>query len=169
MVKGWLHTYLERVRDPIIADRSLDLMAAAFWFCLSAWGMSSAIVGLPTVYNSLGELYLMAWGAAIGILCAVAFYGAISTFFSNPIINLRIKRKKVEMITAGVAGGFIAVYPGLLLVSVIFGDWDRFSTFFASLAYLAVPTWRVRHLYLRIAKLREIRNTIATHPTQTIE
>lgn len=168
MIKGWVGEYLERVRDPIVADRSIDLMAAAFWFCISAWGLSAAITGLPTIYNSLGEFYLMIWGAAIGILCTIAFYGAISTFFSNPIINIRIKRKKVEMIVAGVAGGFIAVYPGLLLVSVIAGDWDRFSIFFASLAFLVVPTWRVRHLYHRIAKLREIRKA-TTETIKTLE
>lgn len=162
----WIRAYLARVRDPILADRSLDLMAAIFWMCLALWGVSSTIAGLPTVGMGLGQVYQTVWGAAIGILCTIAFSAAIGTFFSNPNIGFRIKRKRTEMIWGGMAGGFIAVYPALLVVAAINGDFTRFALFFAALTFLVIPTWRVRHLYHRIRALRNI--ALATGPVEVV-
>lgn len=163
----WVAAYLARVRDPIIADRSLDLMAAAFWGCLSIWGLSSALTGLVTVGSALGKWYEIIWGGSIGILCVVAFTCAISTFFTNPRIMLRIRRKKIEMLFGSLAGGFISVYPALMLLAVVEGDTSRFAPFWAALVYLVIPTWRVRHLYHRIAKLREIASDTGEMPKVT--
>lgn len=149
--------YLTRVREPILADRSLDLMAAAFWGLLSVWGIASSVTGLPTVGLLTNPIYEIVWGGCIGVLCLLAFYGAISTFFTNPDLLARIRRKGLEMRFAAIAGGFIAVYPALLAGAVIFqGRWDRFALIFGALTFIVVPTWRVRHLYQRIAKLRQI-------------
>jgi hypothetical protein len=148
--------YLERVRDPILADRSLDLMTAAFWLCIAGWGISSAIAGLPAIGQMAGKEYELFWGGILGIVCGVAFTACISTFYITPNIQHRITRKRVEMTSGSLAGGLIAVYPALVILAVIEGDSSRISAIFLALSFLIVPTWRVRHLYGRIRKLREV-------------
>jgi hypothetical protein len=157
----WVRAYLMRVRDPIIADRSLDLMCAAFWMFLSIWGLTSMFTGIETISGATNDWYRNAWGGAIGILCLTAFTSAIATFFNNPNIGHRINLKRTEMLAGSLAGGFISVYPALILLAVLGGDWARFAPFWATLVYLVIPTWRVRHLYHRIAKLRQIQEDIA--------
>lgn len=153
--------YLRRLRDPILADRSLDLMCAAFWLFLSVWGMTATITGIQTVNDSTGDWYEKVWGAAIGITCLTAFTCSVMTFlFNNPNITHRIQVKRTEMIAGSMAGGFIAVYPAVLAIAVFGGDWSRFAPLWASLVYLVIPTWRTRHLYHRIAKLRQIQEDL---------
>lgn len=148
--------YLARVRDPIIADRSLDLMAAAWWFMIGAWGLTSAITGLPTIGNAVGPMIETAWAFFTGVTCMFAFSGAMSTFFITPNIQDRIKRKRFEMNSAAVAGGFILAYPLLVFQAVVEGDLSRLSTFFLASAAMIIPTWRVRHLYHRIRRLKDV-------------
>lgn len=148
--------YLERVRDPILADRSLDLMAGMFWFCIAAWGVSTTIAGLPTIGRAAGPGGEILWGGYLGIVCTVAAVAAFSTFYITPNIEHRIVRKRIEMVAGSLAGGGIAVYPVLVLIDIAGGDTTRVSTFFIAVSYLVVPTWRVRHLYHRIRKLREV-------------
>lgn len=153
-----VHLYLARVRDPIIADRSLDLMTAAFWLLLSIWGIATTMTGITTVTDATGEWYEKVWGGTIALLCLTCFTTSVATFFNNPNITHRINLKRIEMVSCSVVAGFIAVYPALLFIAVLGGDWGRFAPFWATLVYLVVPVWRTRHLYYRIAKLRQIRD-----------
>lgn len=153
----WVKAYLARLRDPILADRSLDLMSAAFWFFLSVWGIASCLTGLGTITESIGDAGRIIWGGCVGVLCSGAFAASMSTFLTQPNLLARIRRKKIEMLFGSLAGGFISVYPAFLAAAWIFqGDFTRFAPMWAALVYLVIPTWRVRHLYHRISSLRQI-------------
>lgn len=145
-----------RLRDPVIADRSIDIMAAATWLCISGWGLSSALVGLPTVAMSTNSTYETIWGGIIGVLALVASGAAASTFLNSPSVVTRIRKKVVELVSVAVLTGFVAVYPALVMSLVIQGDLVRLSTFFLGASMVILPSWRARHLYLRIRKLREV-------------
>lgn len=152
----------KRLDEPIIADRSVDLMAAAFWFCIAGWGISSTIAGIPTISAATTPLYELLWGATIGVTASVAFAAAASMFLNSTSVQARIKKKTTEFTAVCILAGFMSVYPILLFTAALGGDTNRIALTFVGLSFLAVPTWRARHLYRRIAKLREV---VATTPT----
>lgn len=146
----------KRFREPVIADRTVDVMSAFVWFCLAGWGVTSVIFGLGTILDATSQLYLDLWGGAIGILAIIAFVAAVSTFFPSRRVQTRINRKVVELVSVSIMAGFISLYPIFMLQASVGGDLGRWAPFWASLTYLAIPTWRVRHLFIRIKKLREV-------------
>jgi hypothetical protein len=149
-------------RDPVLADRTVDLMAAAAWLCFAGWGISSAFAGLATVEQATSPQYLAFWGIIIGTLASVAFTATVMTFFPSRSVRQRIQRKSVELAAVSLLAGFISLYPIFLLIAAIGGDHMRIAPFFLGVQFLILPTWRVRHLFIRIRKLREITSTGST-------
>jgi hypothetical protein len=145
-----------RLRDPVIADRTVDLMAAAYWLCYAGWGIASTIAGLNTVTNASSLAYTDFWGGSIGVLGLVAFVATVGTFVNSRDIEMRIRKKVAELVCVCILGGFVSLYPLLLLIAAIGGDATRIAPFFAAVSYVIFPMWRVRHLFFRISKLREV-------------
>lgn len=146
----------EKLDDPIMADRSMDLMAAGVWTSLACWGFASIIVGLPTIAIATPPFYELVWGSVITTSASIAAIAAYSTFWFTDDILLRIKRKRVEFASVLILEGFAMVYPALLGISALSGDTGRVAAFFAALIYIIVPAWRLRHLSRRMKKLREV-------------
>lgn len=144
-----------KYRDPVIADRTVDLMAIAYWFCFSGWGVASTIAGIPTITNATTPLYELVWGGTVGLLSFIACAAAASTFVNSRTTMARIRKKQTEIWAVSMLAGCIAVYPILIGVAALGGDADRIATFFVSVSFLIFPTWRVRHLYYRIRELRK--------------
>jgi hypothetical protein len=151
---AWLQPWFRKLSDPVIADRSVDLMAVVFWACYAGWGTVSTISGIPTIADTTTPLYELVWGGSIGILALVAFLAAYRTFFATTDVRHRIRRKVIELVSVSVLAGFISVYPMFLIGAVLSGDIGRAAAVFVAVSYLIFPTWRVRHLYKRIRQLR---------------
>jgi hypothetical protein len=154
-VKALILRFRLKVADPVITDRSVDLMAIWFWFCYAGWGITSAIVGLPTIAKASTPIYELIWGASIGLTATVALVAAVLTFATASTVKVRIRKKVVEQTAVSVLGGFVAVYPIFIILLAIGGDSGRVATVFTATVFLIFPTWRVRHLGQRIRKLRE--------------
>lgn len=151
-----MRTLLAKFREPVVADRSIDLMAAGFWLCFAGWGVASTIAGLPTISISTTSTYELFWGASIASLSLIALMATSSTFCNSKNVATRIRKKLIELVSVSMLAGFVAVYPILLFTMVWHGDLDRVASVFSASSFLIFPTWRVRHLYFRIRKLREI-------------
>lgn len=154
-----MKNFLSRIKDPVLTDRSVDLMAALYWLCFAGWGISSTIYGLSTVSRGVTEMYQLIWGAAIGALAITASIAAFSMFFNSHTVQTRIRKKVTELVTVCLLSGLVAVYPILLATAALGGDLTRVAPLFAAASYLIFPTWRVRHLAFRIRKLRQVTTT----------
>jgi hypothetical protein len=157
-VRAWLR----KISDPVIADRSLDLMAVVYWACYAGWGMSATIAGIPTIADTATRLYELIWGGSIGILSFVAFLAAARTFLTTVEVHARIRNKVTELAATSMLAGFISVYPLFLIGAALSGDGSRIAASFLAVSYLIFPTWRVRHLYKRIRALRTIPSPTGT-------
>ena len=143
-------------KEPVIADRTLDALAIFTWMCLAGWGIASTLTGIPSITNASTPLYEVLWGGSVGICALVAAAAAASTFITSPNVSVRVRKKRIESWSVSILAGFIAVYPITVGSAALAGDTDRIATFFVALSFLGFPTWRVRHLYYRIRKLRDI-------------
>lgn len=141
------------LNEPVLADRSLDVMAGALWAIYGLWGMSSTISKIPTLDRAASPLYQLIWGGLIGLVALVAAIAAFSTLVPGSTL-VRIRKKQAEMWAVSILGGFIGVYPVLIFLEALTGDPARQSIAILSLSYLVVPTWRVYHLVRRIRSLR---------------
>ena len=147
----------DKLSDPVMADRSMDLMSAVVWLSMAAWGVAAVITGIPTITMSTNPFYEIVWGVTLAIVGTIAGVAALSTFWFTADITLRIRRKRTEFASLMVLLGFTTVYPILLFVLALLGDTDRVASVFAAIPYMAVPAWRLRHLWKRIKKLQELR------------
>jgi hypothetical protein len=142
------------LHDPVVTDRSVDLMAAVLWACYAGWGIVSVVTGLPTIASATTPVYEVFWGGSIGALGAVASAAAISTLVNTTSVDLRIRKKVIELTSVSILAGFVSVYPVFIIAAAFGGDPARAATIPVALSYLVVPTWRVRLLFLRIRALR---------------
>lgn len=145
-------------REPLVADRTLDVMAAAFWLAYAGWGIASTITGLAPITDAGGNTYRLFWGAAIGGFSLAAAFACIITFIGSRTLQTRIRKKVTELISVCALTGFVSVYPLVVILEVIGGEMGRLAPAFLALSFVIFPTWRVRHLFLRIRKLREVAN-----------
>lgn len=155
MKRGW-SGFRARVNEPLIADRSLDLMVMILWAIYGTWGITSTLAKIPTLDKVANPVYAIGWGAAIGVTAWVAAIAATSVFFSrNHCLKARIRKKQGEMWAVCILAGLVSVYPALLLIQgFVQGDTARQPLAVLALSYLAVPTWRAFHLTKRIRALR---------------
>lgn len=151
-----LRKLLGRIEEPVIADRSVDLLAAGVWLSVSLWGLWSFILGLPTISIVTSPLYESVWGLAVFASAAVASLAAFFTFIPTNNMLRRIARKRTEFGALCIVLGFGIVYPAFLLILSLGGDLNRVAAFWGSLPLMFFCAWRLRHLYKRIGTLREV-------------
>jgi len=143
----------ERILEPVIVDRGVDVMAFTLWVIYGAWGAVSTLAHMPTLTDAAPPLYSILWGALIGFFALVAAVACVLTFFTATPAG-RLWKKRAEMTAVCLMGGLIAVYPALLFVrAIVDHDADRAAIAVLGLSYLVVPTWRIRHLTKRIRAL----------------
>lgn len=147
---------LSRVEEPVITDRSIDLLAAGIWLAVSQWGFWSFVLGLPTISIATSPLYELIWGFVVFLSAAIASLAAFFTFIPTNNMLRRIVRKRTEFAALCIVVGFGTVYPALLLILSLGGDFDRVAAFWGSLPLMFFGAWRLRHLYMRISTLREV-------------
>lgn len=150
-----IREWLKRVDEPLIADRSIDLAAVLTWLCFAGWGIATGIAGLRTISELTSQWYELAWGSSIGALALIACIAAFSTFFNNPNLLVRIRKKTFEFWSVSIMAGFISVYPIFAFIQALSGDGNRVALVFVAVSYLIFPVWRVRHLSKRIKRLRD--------------
>lgn len=137
-----------RPRDPLILDRWLDVAFACLWGIYAAWGLTTLLVGLPTITINTPEWYSAVWAGAVGILSAIAFLACVSLFFlTRPHF---LVKKKIERYAVVALVFFILVYPVLLIASATGGDIDRASLAVLSVSYVIFPIYRIYVLTSRI-------------------
>lgn len=139
-----------------MADKSIDAQAALVWFAAALWGFWAVITGVATITLATNSMYESVWGISIFLSAAVAGGAAAATFIPTNDIFRRIRRKRVEYAALWVLSGFLSVYPALLLVLSLGGDWSRVAPFYGSLPLLIFAAWRLRHLYRRMSSLRKV-------------
>ncbi|MDQ7877380.1 hypothetical protein Q9R08_05250 [Microbacterium sp. QXD-8] len=149
-------TWVAKVNEPVITDRSVDLVFVAYWLCFTWWGVASLIAGVPTIQNSTTAVYELWWGGSITGLSFIAALAAASTFISTTDVKKRARRKTIEMSAVLMLTGFLFVYPMLLIVAAAQGDQGRVAIVALGFQYLLFPAWRARHLFKRIRALREL-------------
>lgn len=145
-----------RLNEPVMADKSIDAQAALVWFAVAMWGFWAVITGVATITLATNHVYESVWGISIFISAAIAGGAAAATFIPTTNILNRIRRKRVEFGALCVLLGFLAVYPALLLVLSLAGDWARVAPFYGSLPVVIFGVWRLRHLYRRMSLLRKV-------------
>lgn len=134
--------------SPLILDRWLDVAFAVLWGVYACWGITTLIVGLPTITINTPEWYSTVWAGSVGSLAALAFLACLSLFFAgrpNFILKKKIERGAVICLIA-----FILVYPVLLFAASREGDTDRTSLAVLSVSYIVFPVYRVYVLNKRI-------------------
>lgn len=152
-----------KVDEPVITDRSVDLVFVAYWLCFTWWGVASLLAGVPTIEKSTTAIYEVWWGASITGLSFVAAVAAAVMFIPSTDVRVRMRRKTVEMCTALVLAGFLIVYPMLLTMAAIEGDRGRVANIALGVQYLLFPAWRARHLFKRIRKLKDLQADVGGH------
>lgn len=134
--------------SPLIIDRWIDVVYGLFWSIYGAWGLTTLIVGLPTLTAASPDWYRVIWSGSVGILSAIAGIAAISLFFDTKVGF--ITKKKIERGAVIALGAFITLYPVLLFSSWFGGDTDRAAAAVLSLSYLLFPAYRIYLLNQRI-------------------
>jgi hypothetical protein len=154
------HAAHEKLAEPVITNRSIDLLAVVGYLCFAWWGFWSTISGIPTINQAADQLYVVVWGGSIALLSMVAALAAFSTFFTIKNIT-RVTKKIVERIALLPLIGLIFVYPSTLIGQAIMGDSTKTATIGLALFFVAVTLWRAIHLKCRIKGLRTLQKSDA--------
>lgn len=150
--------------DPLIVDRWFDVAYIALWFIYGLWGVTSLILGLPTIVQFTPDWYQPAWSGMIGLLSITAAILAILVFFDTPWMK-QITKKYLERSVIIVLCSFVAVYPLLLTLRSIDGESHKTGGLSILLvSYIIFPVLRIHTLSKRIKALREV---VVTNATRT--
>lgn len=142
--------------DPLIVDRWLDVAYVALWFTYGLWGVTTLILGLPTIQQFTPQWYQTAWSGAIGLLAITASLLAALIFFETKWIR-QITKKTLERAIDGILCTFLGIYPLLLILRSIDGDFARTAGLSVLiLSFLIFPLLRIHILTKRIKALREV-------------
>lgn len=149
--------------DPLIVDRWLDVAYVALWFIYGLWGVTTLVLGLPTIAKFAPDWYQTAWSGVIGLLAITASILAMLIFFDTSKWLSQITKKKSERTIVWVLCCFVAVYPVLLLLRAIDGEGEKTAGLFILLiSYIIFPALRIHILSKRIKALEEVLDTNAT-------
>lgn len=148
------NSFLHKIREPIITNRGLDLLAALSWLSFAWWGLASTVASLPSMAAASSDLYETVWGGSIGLLGLVASFAAVATFFRIPGFS-RVTKRHVEFAALLLLTGCIAVYPLVLTTQSVGGNEDRIAAAGLAFYYLLFPIWRLIHLNCRIKALKQ--------------
>jgi hypothetical protein len=147
----------DRLREPVLSDRRLDIAAAISWILIGVWGVASAAAGQTIVTRVAGQDYGLPWGLSLGLFGLIAGIAAASTMVGLNRISMIIK-ESIELITLSMLTGTLSVVT-LLRGVAIFTE-GLSATTIASFAitafFLVFPTWRIFHLTERIRVLRKL-------------
>ena len=142
--------------DPVVLTRWVDVCYVYVFTVYALWGISSALVGLPTLNIYTPDVYQIVWSGCIGLLSTVAAFFASLVFFDTSWMS-QITKKMIEFRAVLVASAFIVVYPILLIARVVNGEVAEVGpTAILSLSYLGFPVLRLFILRMRIRTLRAI-------------
>lgn len=152
--------------DILIVDRWLDVAFAVFWFIIGLWGAISLVIGLPTVTQLTNDWYQTAWSGMIGLLSITACLLATLVFFETPWIR-QISKKALERRIVFVLASFMAVYPGLLIVRSVQGEFLKTGALAVlCFSFLVFPVLRIHDLGRRIKNMKEVeKNATGANPT----
>lgn len=146
-------SFIRKLREPVVTNRGLDLLAVYLWLALAFWGIASTITGIPTMTAAATPTYEFFWGGAIGILSLIAAAAAGSTFFTIPGLH-RTTKRWVEMSALLLLVGVMSVYPSLLILGSLDGVTRTTATIGLAMYALGFPAWRIADLFFRIRSLR---------------
>lgn len=148
--------------DPLIVDRYLDVAYVTLWFIYGLWGVTTFLLGLPTITQFTPDWYQTAWSGTIGCLAISASLLAALIFFETPWMR-QVTKKYLERSIVYALMAFIAVYPVLLLLRAINGDiLITLGSSIITVSYLVFPALRIRILNGRIKALRGVEAANAT-------
>ena len=149
--------------DPLILDRWVDVAYVALWFIYGLWGVTTLIVGLPTITQFAADWYQPAWSGVIGLLAITASILAALIFFDTSRWLSQLTKKKLEKTTVWLLCCFVAVYPALLMLRTINGEGEKTGGLsILLLSYIIFPLLRIHILGMRIKALKEVLDTNAT-------
>lgn len=156
--KLWYHIR-NRLREPVLVDRRIDVCASISWLLLGLWGIFASISDYTTVAEASGPDYNFLWGLSIGILGLISAIAAVSTTIGTNIHHA-VYKKTTELISISLLAGLISVFPLLRLIDLFSEKFSTDSVAGAALAcfFMVFPTWRIFHLTERIRGLRKIDN-----------
>lgn len=153
--------------SPVVADRWLDVAYIALWFVYGLWGVSVFILGLPTIVQFAPEWYQAVWSGVIGCLAITAAILASLVFFDTGWIS-QITKKRWERFVVIALCAFIGIYPVLLVIRVLLGDFvTAGAAAVLSFSYVIFPILRLHLLKKRINAIREV-GAIATGTNKTV-
>lgn len=148
--------FLAKLREPIITNRGLDLLAVLSWLCFAWWGILSTINGVPSIERASTPLYQLIWGGSIGVLALIGAIMAGSMFFNIPFVSPAMK-KWVELSAVVLMTGFVSVYPTVIITQALAGHPDYTALSGIAIYYILFPVWRILHLWGRIKDLTTLK------------
>jgi len=146
--------FLAKLREPIVTDRSVDLLASLAWACFAWWGLASVLVGIPSISSESTPLYEAIWGGWIGVTSLIASLSAFSTFFHFKRITRAFKKKAERLATLLMLVG-VVVYPSVIITKAFY-DPNYVAVAGIAVFYTLLPIWRALHLSSRIRTLKEL-------------
>lgn len=145
-----------RPSDPLILDRWIDVAYFFQWLIYGFWGIASVILGLGTVKDLASQWYQYAWSGTIGMLSATAATMVFLAFFHTSFIR-QITKKRIEFCTVIVLNVFILVYPVLLIIRSIEGEFLKTGAIAVlAIGYLIFPILRLHILRKKIRLLKSV-------------
>lgn len=142
--------------DPLIVDRWLDVAYICLWVIYGLWGITTLLVGLPTINMATSEWYQTAWSGSLGVLSWIAAVMAFLVFFKTEWLD-QITKKRAEMAAVSVLCAFILIYPVLLTLRAFDGDIARVGgSAVLALSYLIFPGLRIYLLSKKIKGLKAV-------------
>jgi hypothetical protein len=155
-LKGLKPELQVHLSDPVILDRWLDVAYIALFASYGIWGVTTALIGLPTVSGFTNGLYQLLWSGAIGIIALNAAFMAFLVFFKTSWMR-QVTKKRLELASVIALIPFIVLYPILLVIRIFYGEGDLVGgTTVLGISYLIFPVLRVWILRGRIRKLTTV-------------
>lgn len=156
MIKDKIRRFLKRLREPVIVNRGIDIVAGVSWLLLGIFGLFYSFAEFNTVHEFTPEMYSSFWGLAIGTLGTFAGIAAFSTLWPASV-RLRILKEQTELILLSLLGGLVAVYPVAKFITLFLPPFDltEVAGLAVSLDFMVLPTWRIIHLTQRVRALRK--------------
>lgn len=145
--------FIAKLREPIVTNRGLDLLAVYLWLALVWWGLASVVTGIPTMTAASTPTYEFFWGLTIGALSLIAAAAGGSTFFTIPGVH-RTTKRWVELSALLLLICAISVYPALLILGSLDGATRTTATIGLAVYMMGFPVWRSIHLFSCIRVLR---------------
>lgn len=146
----------QKPSDPLILDRYVDVAYALLWFSYGLWGVTTLVLGLPTITQFTPDWYQTAWSGAIGLLSITASIVTTLLFFETRWMS-QLTKKVLERAIVFVLCPFLGIYPFLLILRSLDGEaYKTAGLAVLILSFLIFPVLRLHILKKRIKALEEV-------------